>query len=68
MTEQMSEEITKAMEEQRELEDRYGTLVKRRHELKGLSHKEKLEETKEEIKVSHVSLDLRKSEIFHVCN
>ena len=39
MTEQMSEEITKAMDEQRALEQRYAMLVTRRGQLKGLSHK-----------------------------
>ena len=52
MTEQMSEEITKAMDEQRALEQRYAMLVKRRGELKGLSHKQELIETKEQIMVS----------------
>ena len=52
MTEQMSEEITKAMDEQRALEQRYAMLVKKRGELKGLSHKQELLETKEQIMVS----------------
>ena len=39
MTEQMSEEITKAMDMQRELEHKYAMLVTKRGELKGLSHK-----------------------------
>jgi hypothetical protein len=51
MTEQMSEEITKAMDEQRALEQRYAMLVKRRGELKGLSHKQELAETKDQIMV-----------------
>ena len=52
MNEQMSEEITKAMEEQRSLEQRYAMLVKRRGDLKGLSHKQELAETKDQIQVS----------------
>ena len=40
------------MDEQRALEQRYAMLVKRRGELKGLSHKKELAETKEEIEVS----------------
>jgi hypothetical protein len=49
MTEQMSEEITKAMDEQRGLETEYARLVKRRGELKGLSHKNDLQSTKDQI-------------------
>jgi len=59
MTEQMSEEITKAMDEQRALEQRYAMLVKRRGELKGLSHKQELAETKDQI--MQVSKDLKNS-------
>ena len=54
MNEQMSEEITKAMDEQRGLEQKYAMLVKRRGELKGLSHKQELAETKVEIEVSRL--------------
>ena len=46
MSEQMSEEITKAMDEQRGLEQKYAMLVTRRGQLKGLSHKQELAETK----------------------
>jgi ribosome-binding protein aMBF1 (putative translation factor) len=49
MNEQMSEEITKAMDEQRALEQSYANLVKRRGELKGLSHKKDLADTKDQI-------------------
>ena len=49
MNEQMTEEITKAMDEQRALEQQYAALVTRRGELKGLSHKEELAQTKEQI-------------------
>jgi hypothetical protein len=38
----MGDEIRKAMEEQRNLEQEYARLVKRRGELKGLSHKQEL--------------------------
>ena len=56
MTEQMSEEITKAMDEQRNLEQEYARLVTRRGELKGLSHKKELQETKDQIGVSWPSV------------
>jgi hypothetical protein len=52
MTEQMSEEITKAMDEQRSLEQKYASLVTRRGQLKGLSDKKELAETKAQISVS----------------
>jgi hypothetical protein len=45
----MSEEITKAMDEQRALEVRYAQLVTRRGQLKGLQHKAELQNTKDEI-------------------
>lgn len=61
MTEQMSEEITKAMDEQRSLEHKYASLVTRRGQLKGLSDKKELAETKAQI--SQVSKDLRKSTV-----
>ena len=47
MAEMMSEEITKAMDEQRDLEQKYAMLVTKRGQLKGLSHKQELAETKE---------------------
>jgi hypothetical protein len=52
MTEMMSEEITRVMNQQRDLEKRYGTLVKARSDLKGLSNKHRLEEVRVEILVS----------------
>ena len=52
MTEQMSEEITKAMDEQRALEQKYASLVTRRGTLRGLSDKAELAETKTQILVS----------------
>ena len=55
----MSEEITKAMDEQRALEQRYAQLVTRREQLQGISHKKELEQTKAEIKT--VSKELKAS-------
>jgi len=52
MAEMMSEEITKVMEEQRDLETEYADLVVQRGELKGISNKHKLAQTKEDILVS----------------
>ena len=46
MAEQMSEEITKVMDEQRDLELEYARLVQQRDHLKGISNKAKLEATK----------------------
>lgn len=57
----MSEEITKAMDEQRSLEQKYASLVTKRGQLKGLSDKEELKKTKEQI--SEVSKNLRKSTV-----
>ena len=55
MAEMMSEEITKVMEEQRNIEAEYARLVDQRDQLKGITNKHRLEETKEEIMVSHCS-------------
>ena len=55
----MSEEITKAMDEQRSLEQKYGSLVTRRDQLKGLSDKKELADTRNAI--LQVSKDLKKS-------
>lgn len=52
MAEMMSEEITKVMDEQRDLELEYAQLVQQRDQLKGISNKHKLMETKEAIMVS----------------
>ena len=52
MAEQMSEEITKVMDEQRDLELEYARLVQQRDHLKGISNKAKLEATKHQITVS----------------
>ena len=49
MAESMSEEITKAMNGQRDLETKYADLVVLRGQLKGISNKHKLKQTKEDI-------------------
>lgn len=49
MAEQVSEEITKAMGEQKNLENKYGMLVTRRGQLTGLRNKEELKQTKEDL-------------------
>ncbi len=53
MAELMSEEITKVMDEQRAIEVEYARLVEQRDQLKGITNKHRLEETKGEILVSH---------------
>ena len=45
----MSEEISRVMGEQRALERQYASLIQKRGELRGLSKKEELENTKNEI-------------------
>lgn len=50
MSEMMSEEISRVMTEQRNLEKKYARLGQQRAQLKGLSNKDKLKETLEEIK------------------
>ena len=55
MSEQNSEEITKAMDTQRQLEIQYANLVTRRGMLKGISQKRELKDTKDEILVSNYS-------------
>jgi len=52
MAEMMSEEITKVMDEQRDLEKTYAKLITERGELKGISNKHKLHQTKQQILVS----------------
>jgi len=49
MAEMMSEEITKVMDEQRNIEQEYGRLVQQRDQLKGITNKQRLEETKGDI-------------------
>ena len=53
MAEMMSEEITKVMEEQRNIEEEYASLVQQRDQLKGITNKHKLAETKNAIMVSN---------------
>ena len=60
MAEMMSEEITKVMDEQRDLEIEYARLVQQRDQLKGISNKQKLLETKEGIMVGLQPLGLLK--------
>ena len=55
MAETMSQEITKVMDEQSALEAEYAELVQQRDQLKGISNKQKLLETKEGIMVSTVT-------------
>jgi hypothetical protein len=50
MSEMMSEEISRVMTQQRNLEKKYAILGQRRSQLKGLKNKQKLKETIEEIK------------------
>ena len=52
MAEMKSEEITKVMNEQRDLEQEYAALITQRGQLKGISNKAKLDQTKKEIEVS----------------
>ena len=59
MSENQSEEITKAMDEQRRLEEKYALLVQKRGQLKGLSQKDDLSKTKDQI--LQVSKDLKQS-------
>ena len=54
MAEGMSDEITKVMDEQRGIEMEYARLVQQRDQLKGITNKHKLEETKRDIMVSHI--------------
>lgn len=51
MAEMMSEEITKVMIEQQDLEHQYAQLITQRGQLKGISNKNKLQEVKKEIEV-----------------
>ena len=47
MAESMSEEITKVMDDQRQIEAEYARLVAQRDQLKGITNKRRLEETKQ---------------------
>jgi ribonucleotide reductase beta subunit family protein with ferritin-like domain len=51
MAEMMSEEITKVMNEQQDLEHQYAQLITQRGQLKGISNKNKLQEVKKDIEV-----------------
>lgn len=51
MAEMMSQEITRVMEQQRQLEKEYAQLVTLRSELKGLSNKQRLTEIRSDILV-----------------
>lgn len=53
MTEMMSQEITRVMDQQRRLEKEYAQLVTLRSELKGLSNKHRLEDIRGDILVSY---------------
>ncbi len=53
MAEMMSEEITKVMDKQREIEEEYAQLVHQRDQLKGITNKHRLEETKKDIQVRY---------------
>ena len=66
MAEMMSEEITKVMEEQRQIEAEYARLVQQRDQLKGITNKHRLEETKQDIMVSR--LFSRRQLHFHCAN
>lgn len=57
--EMMSEEITKVMDKQRDMEQTYARLITERGELKGISNKHKLQKTLMEIK--EVQKDLKVS-------
>ena len=58
MAESMSEEITKVMDEQRQIEMEYARLVQQRDQLKGITNKHRLEETKADIMVSFFDLSV----------
>lgn len=59
MSEMMSEEISRVMTEQRNLEKKYAMLGQKRAQLKGLKHKQELKDTIEEIK--DTAKDLKES-------
>lgn len=59
MAEMMSDEITKVMDEQRSIEMEYARLVQQRDQLKGITNKHRLEETKNEI--TEIAKELKKS-------
>ena len=55
MAEMMSEEITKVMDKQRQIEEEYASLVHQRDQLKGITNKHRLEETKKDIQVCSIA-------------
>lgn len=59
MAEMMSEEITKVMDEQRDMEQTYARLITERGNLKGISNKHKLNDTMNQI--TTVAKDLKES-------
>ena len=67
MAEQMSEEITKVMDEQRLLEEEYARLVQQRDQLQGISNKAKLLETRQEIMVSHHLREIYSARLLCLC-
>ncbi len=56
MTEMMSQEITRVMDQQNKLEKEYAKLVTLRSELKGLSNKHTLENVRGDILVSSLEI------------
>jgi len=65
MAEMMSEEITKVMDEQREMEQTYARLITERGQLKGISNKQRLHDTMNQITVSSSLMpDLRVYRLF----
>lgn len=59
MAEMMSDEITKVMDEQRGIEMEYARLVEQRDQLKGITNKHRLEETKDDI--MNIAAELKNS-------
>ena len=59
MAEMMSDEVTKIMDEQRGIEQEYARLVAQRDQLKGITNKHRLEETKNQI--MEIANELKKS-------
>lgn len=57
MAEMMSEEITKVMDEQRDMEQTYARLITTRGQLKGISNKKELHDTKQSILVSYFTIN-----------
>ena len=66
MTEMMSQEITRVMDQQSRLEKEYAKLVSLRSELKGLTNKHKLEDVRKEILVSTLVLSTYQSRDYSI--